>query len=523
MKKLKIIHILLFLFFITSTIFYCIHTEVSPPAFSKGELFNSPNNWKFDEDDQILAYSLKLPDKTNQERLLLLQSHWNQYEISVDNSEVWHTTGTHVGTVHLFSLPQGNTLVIRFLHVNALAAKAIKTSSIYTGDKDGIYSFIIRNNLHALIFTCLTLVLGLTCICAGLYLKSVLTLDIRKGILDLGAYILLTGLWVFTDSKLLVFVTQKTGLVEMVSFITFFILPVPLLYFTRHIITVNEKIFQILKNLFLFMLAVYMVHYVFGILPLPIIIVMEHLLMMVTILAMLHFGFLMLKQRKNKKVICIMLGYIIFSVFSILAFFFYYKGNDFGYSITYVFGILGFILFLAAASCTVIYEQLEENADIALRAKMTGTDMLTGLGNRTAFALDQMQDQDYQGTLAYIMVDANNLKKINDTLGHHKGDELLKKLAHCIQNIDGINEGKYRIGGDEFVIRLRNVSQQQTVDYICQLQNEIDCADRSNDIDISAAIGYAWSQETVKNLDQLLQQADAAMYENKQKMKQNRT
>ena len=123
--------------------------------------------------------------------------------------------------------------------------------------------------------------------------------------------------------------------------------------------------------------------------------------------------------------------------------------------------------------------------------------MLTGLGNRTAFALDQMQDQDYQGTLAYIMVDANNLKKINDTLGHHKGDE--------------------------FVIRLRNVSQQQTVDYICQLQNKIDCADRSNDIDISAAIGYAWSQETVKNLDQLLQQADAAMYENKQKMKQNRT
>ena len=58
MKKRKIIHILLFLFFITSTIFYCIHTEVSPPTFSKGELFNSLNNWK---KMQTLHYVRKWP------------------------------------------------------------------------------------------------------------------------------------------------------------------------------------------------------------------------------------------------------------------------------------------------------------------------------------------------------------------------------------------------------------------------------------------------------------------------------
>ena len=58
--------------------------------------------------------------------------------------------------------------------------------------------------------------------------------------------------------------------------------------------------------------------------------------------------------------------------------------------------------------------------------------------------------------------------------------------------------------------------------YVQALQREIDRADRPCDIEISAAIGYAWTDDREKKLDELLDEADKAMYEKKEKMKQKR-
>lgn len=116
---------------------------------------------------------------------------------------------------------------------------------------------------------------------------------------------------------------------------------------------------------------------------------------------------------------------------------------------------------------------------------------------------------------------ANNLKKINDSLGHKRGDELLTTIAGCMEA--GVsfweNAKCYRIGGDEFVIRLRKMTREETEKCIGSVREKIAEANRKIDIPISAAIGYAWSDEAVKDTEKLLQSADAAMYENKQKMK----
>ena len=77
----------------------------------------------------------------------------------------------------------------------------------------------------------------------------------------------------------------------------------------------------------------------------------------------------------------------------------------------------------------------------------------------------------------------------------------------------------YRIGGDEFVIRLRNATKQDAEDCIQHVREALAEADKKIDIPISAAMGYAWSDETVKDTEKLLQRADTEMYENKQMMK----
>lgn len=114
----------------------------------------------------------------------------------------------------------------------------------------------------------------------------------------------------------------------------------------------------------------------------------------------------------------------------------------------------------------------------------------------------------------------NNLKKINDNYGHQKGDILLTEIAKCIRT--GVNgRGRsYRIGGDEFVVSLINVTEAEVSMCATAIRSEIEKDDSQSDIDISAAIGYAWTDDKDKDVDALLERADAAMYENKQQMKQ---
>lgn len=77
----------------------------------------------------------------------------------------------------------------------------------------------------------------------------------------------------------------------------------------------------------------------------------------------------------------------------------------------------------------------------------------------------------------------------------------------------------YRIGGDEFVIRLRNATKQDAADCMRHVREALAEAGKKTDIPISAAMGYAWSDEAIKDTEKLLQHADSEMYENKQMMK----
>lgn len=190
-----------------------------------------------------------------------------------------------------------------------------------------------------------------------------------------------------------------------------------------------------------------------------------------------------------------------------------------GFSVEYVCKRFGSMKPLADAAGISVYDQIKENANAAMYARIAYLDMMTGLGNRTAFQEDTDLDQTYTGPMAYIMVDANNLKKVNDTLGHQKGDELITQITRCLKQVIK-NGGKcYRIGGDEFVISLRTKTRQDVENYITQIQNKIQIADAQSSIPISAAIGYAWTAESHKDLEKLLHEADESMYENKKKLK----
>lgn len=65
---------------------------------------------------------------------------------------------------------------------------------------------------------------------------------------------------------------------------------------------------------------------------------------------------------------------------------------------------------------------------------MAYMDTMTGLRNRTAFLEENKSNAIFPGMISYIMMDANNLKTINDTLGHNKGDEMYKDKKKTKEN-----------------------------------------------------------------------------------------
>jgi len=167
-------------------------------------------------------------------------------------------------------------------------------------------------------------------------------------------------------------------------------------------------------------------------------------------------------------------------------------------------------------------------------------DPVTGLPNRVQFhhALDEaLQDARRHGTrLAVLFLDLDRFKRINDTLGHAKGDHLLEifaeRLAHCVRPSDTVARSDRsadrstvaRLGGDEFTILLRRIdSSNDAARVASRILEELGAPfDLSgHEVVVDASIGIALYPDDGRNADGLLKHADLAMYHAKSRGRAN--
>src|SRR5262249_34405124 len=149
-------------------------------------------------------------------------------------------------------------------------------------------------------------------------------------------------------------------------------------------------------------------------------------------------------------------------------------------------------------------------------------DSLTGLPNRLLFQ-DRLQGAltrlaRHQRGVAVLFIDLDNFKNINDSMGHEARDSLLKTIAERLNAAPRREDTIARIGGDEFTLLLENLSSveeaTQTAERIlAQLQTPIALDGR--EIFASASVGIAYSDDLSVQSDDLLRDADTAMYQAK--------
>ena len=159
--------------------------------------------------------------------------------------------------------------------------------------------------------------------------------------------------------------------------------------------------------------------------------------------------------------------------------------------------------------------------------ELSHVDALTHVKNRTAYEtrLEEIRKKaERKGNLDFgiILFDVNNLKKINDELGHYAGDEYIKNACKLIC-IAFKNSPVYRIGGDEFVVLLEgkafDLRDEQMQSFIDEMSSVMNNENISPEERVSIAYGMSIFKGAPETIDDCIKRADETMYETKKKMK----
>lgn len=210
------------------------------------------------------------------------------------------------------------------------------------------------------------------------------------------------------------------------------------------------------------------------------------------------------------------------SVITVCFFLLGYPGTQDIYSISHSTGILSQIApFVLVAYITTMF-----SSDIRYglnKAKlMSEMDGLTGILNRHGFSIaaSRLHGQAirYNRPLSVLMVDSDNLKEVNDSLGHQAGDELLILLVKNIQNQLRDTDVFARLGGDEFVVLLPETTEQSAIEVaerICKSIARTPLRVGSQSVKVTVSVGVTSIPHGGQSLDSLVESADKAMYQAK--------
>jgi diguanylate cyclase (GGDEF)-like protein len=164
----------------------------------------------------------------------------------------------------------------------------------------------------------------------------------------------------------------------------------------------------------------------------------------------------------------------------------------------------------------LLEDQIEHNKYLALH------DELTGLPNRRLFldrlAISLERARRMESKAALLVIDLNHFKQVNDTLGHHIGDLLLRKVSDIFQSRVRRSDTVARTGGDEFSLILEEPTNRSNAKWVAKslmemLEQPLQVGDHT--LKVGASIGVAVFPDDATDIEALCIAADLRMYDDK--------
>lgn len=188
--------------------------------------------------------------------------------------------------------------------------------------------------------------------------------------------------------------------------------------------------------------------------------------------------------------------------------------------------ILGLLIFSIVSTVALVDNFLKEYRNKTLqymREKLVYKDILTSMKNRQSFEKQLKQDDeninDFNSYWA-ISIDLSDIKYINNNFGYSHGDRLIQNLADSIEDTFEDIGNCFRIGGDEFIVLIKNEPKEKVERYIELFQSVITSYNQLHDIKMITSIGYdSYKYGYDKSIFDLVSRTDYMMCKNKRKFK----
>ena len=409
-------------------------------------------------------------------------------------------------------------VLIFFGRIPELPSYKASSESIYGSD----VCRYLEENFFAIVFSVISLFIGVVILVySGYVCRHAVERDIfGKGGITLGLFILLSGIWVLTDSYVLdVFIVNgiiaSSDIVNFISYLSFMLLPIVFISFIKNLIH-DLKCIEIIGNLLLLNFFVFAVLTALKISKSIyfVSLCIHHALMcilmiIVTISRVRYFYCSENKQEQN-----IARGVVLFMLFSGVAVLFFFFDSKRLYATVYGIGFAILIIYMIKITIYNVLSVYKESVKLDLYKSLSYTDVLTGIKNRNAFENDQ-QNLKIDKSVCLIMMDINGLKRINDTFGHRFGDDIICRTAQAIsKSFSSIGEC-YRIGGDEFAVICKSTTEIEVENAVIKMRCEIADENADSEVNIAVSCGYAFGSGDITDAAGLFDAADKSMYTDK--------
>lgn len=471
------------------------------------------------------------------------------YEVNFDNNNVIEMP--IASSWHIVRLPEnslGKELTITLQ--SPFESMSGTINPIMIGTSEQIHNDIRSQYLFRFYFALLIFVIGLVIIFFDILIRS----KVFVGFVNLGFFAMFLSLWIFAESRMIQFVTGNQWIIGSLAYIALAIFPIPLLFYLRdHIVTnaVVKKFYSFLIVLLVINLVFITVMQITGVRGFFDSLIFTHSLIGSGILLIVTTLMLETIRHQNIRARRFMLHISILIIFGLIEQVNFIQQN---YETTSLFVLTGIAIFLILQSVFMARQMtsiLKKSYQAEALEMLAFVDPLTRGKNRMAFERDLEHhfqlakenvelretkslsnrannhskkildaNEGHEEKLHLIFFYFDGLKTINDTMGHHFGDDALQN-GYKIINQQFSQFGKcYRIGGDEFACIAfvsNDISLKKAVD---SFENAVSEFSKQLTYELSISVGYtAFDKHNDTKPSDIMRRADQIMYQHKQSRK----
>ena len=492
-------------------------------------------------DGEISIYNTLPADSTDADALFFRTKNIF-YSVYIDGEPVYvpefgesvfytDSTGTRWNSIDIMPEQLGKEIEIRIRA--AYETARCGADSFRIGSSGGSILHILKENLVSFITCVLLMFVGVLLSVADIPIN--MRNQKNHELLFLGMFSICVSIWCMAELHIVEFFFDDSRLMQVISCCSLMMIPFALiLYLNAAIGFKNKVVVPVLCGLCTLGFAASWTLHLLKIKDIHETLVFSHVNVVIASVLLIFTVVKSTVERGKKSGVNIYMilrtvGLCSIAFTSIIDIVRYYSGQTSDSAMFVRIGMLIFTVCYGSSSLENTINAVKMGAQAEFASRLAYHDGLTGISNRTAFEerlgeLDEAKDT----AVGIVMFDINDLKYVNDNLGHPLGDSMIRKAAEIVSAAFESDGECFRIGGDEFAVIMRGDSIQERYDKGLREFNsqvELHNSTPNSEFRVSMAHGFFIydSECGLERVSDAYKAADQKMYENKREMKSHQS